>query len=202
MNREDHGARKPDQGRIRRGLIRPFFWFGVFSMSFIVAVLPLFRSGAGRWWSLGVATAFAFVALLKPAFLNSLNRLGIKLGVLIGKVTSLLSLDASLLLRKKSTLLARHTILGFWCVPVSTCVGSLLRVHRKMLSAVLCVSSWMCLWLVITICARKCRTWHSSRVTRLRLNWIEIVAYGTSHSDTKEAPNKFPLLLSEREKHT
>ncbi|MFZ2160712.1 MAG: SxtJ family membrane protein [Sideroxyarcus sp.] len=58
----------------------------------VIAVFPLFHGEAMRWWSSGVAAGFALIALLKPALLAGLNRLWLKLGVLLGKVVSPIAL--------------------------------------------------------------------------------------------------------------
>lgn len=58
----------------------------------IIAGWPLFHGGAIRWWSVGVAIVFALVALVKPALLTGLNRLWMKLGILLGKVVSPIAL--------------------------------------------------------------------------------------------------------------
>ena len=58
----------------------------------VIAGWPLFHGGAVRWWSIAVAAVFAVVALLKPALLAGLNRLWIKLGILLGKVVSPIAL--------------------------------------------------------------------------------------------------------------
>ena len=58
----------------------------------IIAGWPLFHGDAIRWWSVGVAIVFALVALVKPALLAGLNRLWMKLGVLLGKVVSPIAL--------------------------------------------------------------------------------------------------------------
>jgi hypothetical protein len=82
LNREQHVEGSSDRS------------FGlVFAVVFLaIAVFPLFHGGAVRWWSSGVAAVFAFVALLKPVLLAGLNRLWIKLGVLLGKVVSPIAL--------------------------------------------------------------------------------------------------------------
>ncbi|MHB8622280.1 MAG: SxtJ family membrane protein [Sulfuricaulis sp.] len=59
---------------------------------FVIAGGPLFHGYAIRWWSVGVAAVFALAALVKPALLAGLNRLWIKLGVLLGKVVSPIAL--------------------------------------------------------------------------------------------------------------
>lgn len=62
---------------------------GVF---FVIAGWPLLHGGALRWWAVGVALGFVLVALAKPALLASLNRLWLKLGLLLGKVVSPIAL--------------------------------------------------------------------------------------------------------------
>ena len=65
----------------------------VFAVVFLViAGWPLFHGEAIRWWSAGVAAMFALVALVKPALLAGLNRLWMKLGILLGKVVSPIAL--------------------------------------------------------------------------------------------------------------
>jgi len=54
----------------------------------IVACWPLFYRELPRWWALGVSVVFAVIAVWKPALLAGLNRLWIKLGLLLGKVVS------------------------------------------------------------------------------------------------------------------
>ena len=58
----------------------------------IIAGWPLFHGEAIRWWSIGVAIVFTLVALVKPALLAGLNRLWMKLGILLGKVVSPIAL--------------------------------------------------------------------------------------------------------------
>jgi len=65
----------------------------VFAAVFLViAGIPLFHGEAIRWWSAGMAAVFALVALVKPALLSGLNRLWMKLGILLGKVVSPIAL--------------------------------------------------------------------------------------------------------------
>jgi hypothetical protein len=45
-----------------------------------------------RWWAAGVAAFFGVIALTNPTLLASLNRLWIKLGVLLGKLVSPIAL--------------------------------------------------------------------------------------------------------------
>ena len=61
-------------------------------MFLVIAGLPLLHGGVLRWWPVGVAAAFALVALVKPSLLAGMNRLWIKLGVLLGKVVSPIAL--------------------------------------------------------------------------------------------------------------
>ena len=58
----------------------------------VIAGWPLFHGEALRWWASGLAAVFALAALVKPALLAGLNRLWIKLGVLLGKVVSPIAL--------------------------------------------------------------------------------------------------------------
>ena len=58
----------------------------------LIACGPLRHGHAPRWWACGVAAVFALVALLKPALLSSLNRLWVKLGIVLGKVVSPIAL--------------------------------------------------------------------------------------------------------------
>ena len=58
----------------------------------LIAGWPLFHGESPRWWALGLAVGFGLVALVKPALLATLNRLWIKLGVLLGKVVSPIAL--------------------------------------------------------------------------------------------------------------
>jgi hypothetical protein len=58
----------------------------------LVALGPLRHGHTPRWWALAVAVMFALVALAKPALLARLNRLWMKLGILLGKVVSPIAL--------------------------------------------------------------------------------------------------------------
>jgi Saxitoxin biosynthesis operon protein SxtJ len=58
----------------------------------LIALGPLRHGHTPRWWALGVAAVFALIALLKSSLLTPLNRLWIKLGVLLGKVVSPIAL--------------------------------------------------------------------------------------------------------------
>jgi hypothetical protein len=58
----------------------------------LIASGPLLHGRTPRWWAAGIAAVFALVALLKPALLSRLNRLWMKLGILLGKVVSPIAL--------------------------------------------------------------------------------------------------------------
>ena len=61
----------------------------VFAAVFLlVSLWPLLEAEGPRWWALGIAGAFAVVALVRPILLAGLNRQWIKLGILLGKVVS------------------------------------------------------------------------------------------------------------------
>ncbi len=65
----------------------------VFAVVFvIIAVWPLWYGGGLRWWSVGVAGAFAVVAVVIPRVLAAPNRLWMKLGILLGKIVSPIAL--------------------------------------------------------------------------------------------------------------
>ena len=65
----------------------------VFAGAFLlIACWPLLHREAPRWWALGVAAAFAVIAIGKPALLAYPNRLWTQLGVLLGKVVSPIAL--------------------------------------------------------------------------------------------------------------
>ena len=62
------------------------------SVFLLIAVWPLLHGRMPRWWALGVAAVFVLVALVYPAPLAGLNRLWMKLGVLLGKVVGPIAL--------------------------------------------------------------------------------------------------------------
>jgi hypothetical protein len=65
----------------------------VFATVFLlIAFWPVFYRQAPRWWALGIAALFAWVAFWKPALLAHPNRLWTRLGVLLGKVVSPIAL--------------------------------------------------------------------------------------------------------------
>lgn len=61
----------------------------VFAVFFtLVALFPLIRGAPPRWWALGVAAAFALVALTMPRLLHPLNRLWLAFGLLLHHIVS------------------------------------------------------------------------------------------------------------------
>jgi len=82
LNRDQHVEGSSDRSF---GLV----FAGVF---LVLAGMPLFHGETIRWWSAGVAAVFALVALAKPTLLSGLNRLWMKLGILLGKVVSPIAL--------------------------------------------------------------------------------------------------------------
>lgn len=61
-------------------------------VSLLIAAWPLWHGATPRWWALGLAVAFAVVAVMKPTLLAGLNRRWSKLGVLLGKLVSPIAL--------------------------------------------------------------------------------------------------------------
>jgi hypothetical protein len=55
---------------------------------FLVALWPLFHKEPFRWWACAVAGVFLVIALARPALLAVLNRMWMKLGILLGKIVS------------------------------------------------------------------------------------------------------------------
>lgn len=58
----------------------------------IIGLWPLWHGAGLRWWSVGVAAAFAVVAVVAPRVLAVPNRLWMKLGLLLGKIVSPIAL--------------------------------------------------------------------------------------------------------------
>jgi hypothetical protein len=58
----------------------------------IIACWPLLHGETPRWWSAGVAAVFASIAVVKPALLGRLNRLWMKLGILLSTAVSPIAL--------------------------------------------------------------------------------------------------------------
>jgi predicted membrane metal-binding protein len=80
---EDYGRTEEIEGSSDRG-------FGlVFAVVFaIVALWPLYGGGEVRLWAAGVAGVFGVLALVLPKLLAPLNRLWMKLGMLIQRIVS------------------------------------------------------------------------------------------------------------------
>ncbi len=65
----------------------------VFAVVFlIIGCWPLVSGGGLRWWSMGIAAAFALIAAVAPAVLATPNRLWLKFGLLLGKIVSPIAL--------------------------------------------------------------------------------------------------------------
>jgi len=61
----------------------------VFAVVFLaIAILPLIFGRGLRVWSLGAAAAFGIIALVAPTVLAPLNKLWLKLGLLLHRVVS------------------------------------------------------------------------------------------------------------------
>ena len=82
LNREQHVEGSSDRAF---GLV----FAGVF---LLIAGWPLIHGEAVRWWSVGISAVFALVAFIRPALLAELNRLWMKLGILLGKIVSPIAL--------------------------------------------------------------------------------------------------------------
>jgi hypothetical protein len=66
---------------------RSFGW--VFTIVFaIIGVWPALFGGAVRWWCLIVSAAFLAVTLAAPALLGPLNKLWLRLGLLLNRVVN------------------------------------------------------------------------------------------------------------------
>lgn len=87
MSHEDLAREHETQGPSNRA-------FGaVFSGAFLViALVPLFREGEPRWWAVVVGAVFGLIAATRPTLLATLNKLWIKLGLLLGKIVSPIAL--------------------------------------------------------------------------------------------------------------
>lgn len=61
----------------------------VFGIVFaLIGLLPMLHSGAPRWWALAVAATFLGIALSIPRWLAPLNRLWMRFGLLLSRVTT------------------------------------------------------------------------------------------------------------------
>lgn len=68
------------------------FGFVFAAVFLIIAIWPLWHGAGLRWWSVGVAAAFAVVAVAVPRVLAVPNRLWMKFGLLLGKIVSPIAL--------------------------------------------------------------------------------------------------------------
>ena len=64
--------------------------FGVvfFVVFLLISIYPLLKDGNLRVWSLIISIIFLFLGLLNSNFLNPLNKLWFKFGLLLGKIVS------------------------------------------------------------------------------------------------------------------
>ena len=64
--------------------------FGILFFIFflIIGFYPLISSGTIRIWSITLSLLFLIITIIKPNLFTSLNKLWIKLGILLGKIIS------------------------------------------------------------------------------------------------------------------
>ena len=61
----------------------------VFTVVFtIIALLPLWRGGAPRWWAAAVASLFGGLALVWPRALGPANRIWLRIGLLMHRIVN------------------------------------------------------------------------------------------------------------------
>ena len=82
LSREEHVEGSSDR-------VFGLVFAGVF---LVIAGWPVVHGVSPRWWALGVSAAFGLVAWVRPVWLARLNRLWMKLGILLGKVVSPIAL--------------------------------------------------------------------------------------------------------------
>ena len=82
LTREEHVEGSSDRS----------FGFVFAAVFLIIAVWPLWHGAGLRWWSVGVAAAFAVAAVAVPRVLAVPNRLWMKFGLLLGKIISPIAL--------------------------------------------------------------------------------------------------------------
>jgi len=84
---------KIDRGPAPEGSDRGFGI--VFAVVFLlIGLWPLIHLAGPRWWSLGIAAAFAVVALVRPQILHPMNRVWLAFGRLLHRVVSPLVMGA------------------------------------------------------------------------------------------------------------
>lgn len=65
----------------------------VFAVVFLlIGFWPLIHGESPHWWGVVVAAILGAIALVKPALLAGLNRLWLKLGILLGRIVSPIAL--------------------------------------------------------------------------------------------------------------
>ena len=62
-----------------------FVFTGVFS---VIALLPLWRGGAPRWWAVAVAVVILALALVTPRALAPANRIWLRIGLLLHRIVN------------------------------------------------------------------------------------------------------------------
>lgn len=87
MAHEDFSREEQLEGSSDRAF--GFVFAGVF---LVISVWPLLHRETPRWWALGLAAAFGLAAMLKPMLLARLNRIWMKVGILLGKIVSPIAL--------------------------------------------------------------------------------------------------------------
>ena len=87
MSHEDLAREHVTQGSSDRA-------FGaVFAGAFLlIALTPLLSKTQPRWWAVGVAVLFGAITATRPTLLKTLNKLWMKLGLLMGKIVSPIAL--------------------------------------------------------------------------------------------------------------
>jgi hypothetical protein len=82
LEREDHIEGSSDRS----------FGFVFAAVFAVIALWPLMGGGGVRWWSAGLAGLFVLLALVMPAVLAPLNKVWMRLGLLLGKIVSPIAL--------------------------------------------------------------------------------------------------------------
>ncbi|MBC8165227.1 MAG: hypothetical protein H7Y20_05050 [Bryobacteraceae bacterium] len=82
MSAHEDSTRRLDH---RGGSNRSFGF--VFAIAFsIIALVPVWRGGGIRWWSVAIAVTAGVLAIVRPDYLAPFNRVWTQLGVLLGRV--------------------------------------------------------------------------------------------------------------------